>query len=60
MLWDRAIWHDRDWLFGAGLDIGDTGALILAPLLAMPQITHYVLDAFLWRRSANPRLGRLL
>ncbi len=60
MLWDRAIWHDRDWLFGSGLDIGDTGALILAPLLAMPQITHYVLDAFLWRRTANPRLGRLL
>ncbi len=60
MLWDRAIWHDRDWLFGSGLDIGSTGALILAPLLAMPQITHYVLDAFLWRRSANPRLPRLL
>jgi hypothetical protein len=60
MLWDRGIWHDRDWLFGSGLDIGDTGTLILAPLLAMPQITHYVLDAFLWRRSANPRLGRLL
>jgi hypothetical protein len=60
MLWDRAIWHDREWLFGSGLDVGDTGALILAPLLAMPQITHYVLDAFLWRRSANPRLGRLL
>lgn len=60
MLWDRALWHDRDWLFGSGLDIGDTGALILAPLLAMPQITHYVLDAFLWRRSANPRLPKLL
>lgn len=60
MLWDRGIWHDRDWLFGSGLDIGSTGALILAPLLAMPQITHYVLDAFLWRRSANPRLPRLL
>jgi hypothetical protein len=59
MLWDRGRWHDRDWLFGGGLDIG-SGALILAPLLATPQLTHYVLDAFLWRRSANPRLGRLL
>jgi hypothetical protein len=59
MLWDRALWHDRSWLFGEGLDIG-TGAMILAPLLAVPQLTHYALDAFLWRRSANPRLGRLL
>jgi hypothetical protein len=59
MLWDRALWHDRSWLFGAGLDIGG-GALILAPLLAVPQLTHYALDAFLWKRSSNPRLGRLL
>lgn len=34
--------------------------MILAPLLAVRQLTHYALDAFLWRRSANPRLGRLL
>lgn len=59
LLWDRALWHDREWLFGSGFDIG-SGALILAPLLAVPQLTHYVLDAFLWRRSANPRLGKLL
>jgi len=59
MVWDRALWHDREWLFGSGIDIG-TGALILAPLLAVPQLTHYFLDGFLWRRRANPRLGRLL
>jgi hypothetical protein len=59
LLWDRGLWHDRDWLFGSGIDIGN-GALILAPLLAVPQLTHYILDAFLWRRSANPRVGRLL
>jgi hypothetical protein len=59
MLWDRALWHDREWLFGGGLDVG-SGALILAPLLAVPQLTHYFLDGFLWRRRANPRLGRLL
>jgi hypothetical protein len=59
MVWDRALWHDREWLFGSGLDVGN-GALILAPLLAVPQLTHYFLDGFLWRRRANPRLGRLL
>ncbi|MDB4954380.1 MAG: putative transrane protein [Myxococcales bacterium] len=59
MFWDRTIWHDRSWLFGSGVDVGG-GALIIAPLLAMPQLTHYVLDGFLWRRKTNPRLGRLL
>jgi hypothetical protein len=59
LLWDRTLWHDREWLFGSGGDIG-TGAVLLAPLLAVPQLTHYVLDGFLWRRSANPRIGKLL
>lgn len=59
LVWDRAIWHDRSWLFGAGGDAGGA-ALLLVPLLAVPQLTHYVLDGFLWRRRANPRLGRLL
>jgi hypothetical protein len=59
LLWDRTLWHDREWLFGTGIDIG-SGAMIIAPLLAVPQLTHYFLDGFLWRRRANPRLGRLL
>ncbi|MDQ3368360.1 MAG: hypothetical protein M3680_23280 [Myxococcota bacterium] len=59
LIWDRSIWHDREWLFGEGSDASGV-ALILVPLLAMPQLAHYVLDAFLWRRRSNPRLGRLL
>ena len=58
LVWDRAIWHDRSWLFGSPVDFGP--AALLAPLLAVPQLTHYFLDGFLWRRRANPRLGRLL
>lgn len=57
MLWDKALWHDREWLFGGPLD---AAAWIIAPLLAVPQLTHYFLDAFLWKRASNPRLGRLL
>jgi hypothetical protein len=59
LIWDRAIWHDRSWLFGAGVDVG-RAAMLVVPLLAVPQLTHYVLDGFLWRRRTNPRLGRLL
>jgi len=56
LLWDRMIWHDRAWLFGAGGDIGSLRALVV-PLLAVPQLTHYVLDGFVWRRSHNPELS---
>jgi hypothetical protein len=59
LLWDHALWHDRPWLFGGGLDLGSV-AFVVAPLLAVPQLAHYVLDGFLWRRSANPRIARLL
>lgn len=59
LLWDRAVWHDRPYLFGDGWDSGRAVA-ILVPLLAVPQLAHYVLDAVLWRRRSNPRLGELL
>lgn len=59
MLWDRTLWHDHSGIFGGGLDIG-SAALVIGPLLAVPQLTHYVLDGFLWKRARNPRLGRLL
>jgi hypothetical protein len=59
LLWDRAVWHDHPSLFGGGLGL-DALAPLLVPLLAVPQLTHYVLDGFLWRRAANPRLGELL
>jgi hypothetical protein len=53
MLWDRGVWHDRAWLFGAAWDTG-WFKLILVPLLALPQLVHYVLDGFVWRRKNNP------
>ena len=28
-------------------------AALVVPLLALPQLTHYVLDGFVWRRSAS-------
>ena len=59
LIWDRAIWHDRSYLFGGAVDVGVL-AYVLVPLLAVPQLTHYILDGFLWRRRMNPRLGRLL
>lgn len=60
LLWDRNVWHDRAWLFGDGDDAGSgSWQAWLVPLLAVPQLTHYVLDGVIWRRSANPRLEHL-
>lgn len=58
MLWDRGVWHERAWLFGSAW--GWTEAKVwLIPLLAVPQVTHYVLDGFIWRRRSNPDVARL-
>jgi len=47
-LWDRALWNERAWLFGAWSIANAERWLV--PLLAVPQIAHYVLDGFIWRR----------
>jgi hypothetical protein len=62
-LWDRLVWRAHATLFpfpAADLGAGLLGVLV--PLLAVPQATHYVLDAFLWRTSprANPGLAASL
>lgn len=52
LLWDRGVWHEREWLFGSGWEAGGWES-ILVPLLAAPQITHYVVDGVLWRRRSR-------
>lgn len=54
LLWDRSLWHDRGALFPVGPWTLPEGAVIYwMPLLAVPQITHYILDGFIWRRRAS-------
>lgn len=55
MLWDRAMWHERSWLFGPPWDLSFVEGL-LVPLLAVPQLTHYILDGFIWKRRETPDL----
>ncbi len=57
LLWDVGLWHQRGWLFGTAWSLG-AAELLLVPLLAVPQITHYVLDGFIWKRKSNPNLFR--
>jgi hypothetical protein len=51
MAWDRWVWQERGWLFGHAGGAVVSGLLPwVVPLLATPQVTHYLLDAVLWRR----------
>ena len=56
IFWHRGVWHERTWLFGATWDL-ENYKMYIVPLLALPQLTHYVLDGFVWRRkNANFKL----
>ncbi|MDP3278359.1 MAG: hypothetical protein Q8Q09_24435 [Deltaproteobacteria bacterium] len=61
-LWDRTVWHERSFLFGEWA-IRPTALFtpwILAAL-STPQVTHYLLDGWVWRGgSANPSLMKFL
>ena len=49
-LWDHFVWREHAKIFGSFyLPASATVLVILVPLLTMPQVTHYVLDAFIWR-----------
>ena len=53
LLWNRGVWHERNWMFGGNWDWTDW-KVYLVPLLTVPQLTHYILDGFIWRRKRNP------
>ena len=53
LLWDRLVWHERAWLFGAEWSWGRGLETLVVPLLALPQLTHYFLDGVIWRRRAQ-------
>ncbi len=48
--WDRLVWHENGGIFpGAALNPGPVLLSLLVPLLALPQATHYLLDAWIWK-----------
>lgn len=59
LFWDRGVWHERSWLFGGAWGLEAYKPLIV-PLLAVPQLTHYLLDGFIWKRRSNPDVETML
>jgi hypothetical protein len=60
-LWDVLIWKDHVQLFPFFLsseNLSDPIILsVIVPLLVLPQVTHYVLDGFIWRFSKDAALN---
>ena len=55
------MWQEHGWLFGAWPLPPDGLAWVAVPLLALPQVTHYVLDGVIWRfDGSNPGLAEAL
>ncbi len=56
-LWDGFIWGDHASLFqfsnAIPLAQAEHTLIWLVPLLALPQATHYILDAFIWRLKSK-------
>ncbi|MFD2245558.1 hypothetical protein [Pontibacter ruber] len=54
-LWDALVWRDHESVFSlfTGLPQVEDELLltVLVPLLALPQLTHYILDGFIWKVS---------
>jgi hypothetical protein len=53
-LWDMTVWKEHVSLFSVfhlfGSRLQGNGLIVVVPLLALPQVTHYIIDGFIWRR----------
>lgn len=63
--WERLVWHDYPgWFGGAPRDeplLSEAVLVWLVPFLSLPQVVHYVLDGYLWRRrDTGPAQARAL
>ena len=50
-LWELAVWGEH---LSAAFLLEAEWLWLAVPLLALPQLTHYVLDGFIWRRPKKP------
>ncbi|MFZ4930904.1 hypothetical protein [Chryseobacterium sp. Mn2064] len=46
-LWETLVWNEH---FSLNLNISENLLQFLVPLLVVPQLTHYLLDGFIWRK----------
>jgi hypothetical protein len=63
-LWDWTLWKEHKSIFGIfhtiAVNPGDTLLCFIVPLLTLPQVTHYIIDGFIWKRKQQSATERLL
>jgi hypothetical protein len=60
-LWDMTVWKEHVSLFTVfhlvGGKLHGMWLAFVVPLLALPQVTHYIIDGFIWRRPSKEQAG---
>lgn len=60
-LWDQFVWQERSSIFPGTFEALSGAPLnFMVALLALPQLTHYMLDAFIWRTRGDELLKQRL
>jgi hypothetical protein len=62
--WDFFVWHEHADVFGGlspGFELSPIATALAVSLLMVPQTTHYILDAWIWKfDGSNPGLKEYL
>lgn len=63
-LWDSLVWKEHSEvfaIFGFMGNLADNNlAGLLIPLLIVPQLTHYIIDGFIWKVNKDRKLSTLI
>ena len=56
--WNELIWKEHTWLYGSFFStwsdqLPTIGFAVIVGLLTMPQLTHYILDGFVWKKDTH-------
>jgi hypothetical protein len=53
LFWDIFVWHEHQsifsWIYDGVVHSDHAMLSLLVPLFSVPQVTHYVLDGFIWK-----------
>lgn len=60
-LWDVTLWKEHTAVFSlfnwGNIKLSEALLTLIVPLLALPQITHYIIDGFIWKVKKGNELG---
>ncbi len=52
-LWETLVWKEN--ISFSNINISENWQMFLVPLLTVPQLTHYLLDGFIWKNAKKKR-----